>query len=141
VKAKTIEAIGILAVVLIGGILLVWHYEVRVPRIESQVWEGIITAKHKKAVWWKAVIALSSKRRRVSGSRRRDPYDYYWDVETADGVTMSVKVPDFIWEDGNVGDAVRKVEGEYYPDVYDPKPTQEEEMFGMFFKGQQPSKQ
>lgn len=140
-KAKTIEAIVILAVVLIGGILLVWHYEVRVPRIESQVWEGTITAKHKKAVWWKTVVALSNKRKRISNSRRRDPYDYYWDVETADGSTMSVKVPDYIWEDGNVGDAVHKVEGEYYPDLYDPEPPPEEEMFGMFFKGQQPSKQ
>jgi hypothetical protein len=130
-KSHKSELLGSLLtfVVLVG--ILYWLIYGKDVKIRSRVWEGKITDRYTEMNWWGL---LPSRRRRLTS---RERHLYYWKVTTDDGQEIHVEVPRSTWEASGIGDRVRKVEGDYYPERYTPKPSLEEDLFGVLKKSRQ----
>jgi hypothetical protein len=114
------RSIGALIAVAVVGTVLVWEFGIKAHRAKSEAWEGVITDTYRTRRWWR-------------GFRRWDKpayryYNYYWVVETDNGLSLPVEVPWHLWKQGESGNPVRKIRGERWPRLATPQAERDREV-------------
>lgn len=103
---KTLS-IGLVVLMALAG--LVYEFGIKSAIAKKQEWQGTITELTRKRDWIKGF--------QKPGRAEYHYYDHYWIVKCDDGREIEVEVLHTRWGEANIGDPVRKVRGERWPEL------------------------
>ncbi len=115
-SGKSARVVLVLLTVAVAAGWLLWDRSWKM----DQVYTGKIVERYQWRNWLRGVKRVNKPAYHY--------YDYYWVVECADGETRDVEVPYHLFDDGKVGDPVKKAAGEVYPYIDTPEALQNREM-------------